>query len=109
MAPGERGGVETCTNRCERRYLRAVRLACGEVSGVEPLGTNDEYACAWVHLTSGFVPQTLADGACGYGRHEATRDAPFSITVRGAPYASYGYAGGMGSRPLNEPPPPTVQ
>jgi hypothetical protein len=36
------------------------------------------------------------------GRHEAKSEGPRSITVWGTgEYASYGFAGGMGSRPLH--------
>jgi hypothetical protein len=79
-----------------------VKLACGgEISGFAPLGTRGEYEYAWVKLTSGYAP--LASVCGGYGRHEATSDGPFSITVWGwGKDASYGYAGGTGSRPINE-------
>ncbi|MBN9160417.1 MAG: hypothetical protein BGO98_18090 [Myxococcales bacterium 68-20] len=88
-----------------------VKLDCGgEITGFTPLGDGGEYELAWVRLTSGFAPQQLGGGTCGYGRHEATSDGPFSVTVWGwAKDASYGYAGGMGSRPINEAPPPTVK
>ena len=88
-----------------------VKLECGgEISGFAPLGTSGEYEYAWVRVTSGFAPQALAGGSCGYGRHEATSDGPFSITVWGwGKDASYGYAGGMGSRPINEALPPVVK
>ncbi len=88
-----------------------VSLACaGDITGWQPLGKNGVYEYAWVRLTSGFAPQTFERGACGYGRHEATSEAPFSVTVWGTGKdASYGYPGGMGARPINDAPPPRVQ
>jgi hypothetical protein len=51
-------------------------------------------------LTAGFAS---AVGTCGYGRHEAKSDGPFSLTVWGTDKnASYGYAGGTGLRPLTK-------
>ena len=88
-----------------------VELECGgAISGFEPLGASGEYEFAWVTLTQAFKPQKLTKGECGYGRHEAHSDGPFSVTVWGVGRdASYGYAGGMGSRPVNEAPLPIVQ
>ncbi len=87
-----------------------VVLDCaGELTGFVPLGTQREYEYAFVDLTKGSVPQKFEKGECGYGRHEAQSEGPFSITVWGlGPWASYGYAGGMGSRPINDASPPTV-
>ena len=83
--------------------FRPVELGCaGELEGFRPLGATGEYEFAWVKLTSAGIGQTFAKGKCNYGRHEARSDGPFSVTVWGiGPYASYGFAGGMGSRPLN--------
>jgi len=91
--------------------FRPVELECGgEVTGWQPLGKSGEYEYAWVVLTAGFIPQTFAKGTCGYGRHAAQSEGPFSVTVWGwGKDASYGYAGGMGSRPVNEAPLPVVQ
>ncbi len=88
-----------------------VTLACaGEIEGWRPLGADGELEFAWVRLTSGYRPQSFAGGLCGYGRHEASSEGPFSVTVWGIGRdASYGYAGGMGSRPINDAPPPKVQ
>jgi hypothetical protein len=88
-----------------------VELACaGAIEGFRPLGTAGEYELAWVHLTRGFKAQAFAKGTCGYGRHEARSDGPFSVTVWGTGRdASYGYAGGMGSRPVNDATPPPVR
>lgn len=88
-----------------------VTLACaGEVTGWKPIGKAGLYEYAWVRLTKGFLPQTFAGGTCGYGRHEAESEGPFSITVWGTGRdASYGYVGGLGSRPVNDAPPPRVQ
>ena len=72
-----------------------------------------EYEFAWVQLTSGFAPQKIGangTGTCSYGRNEARSEGPFGITVWGwGKDASYGYAGGMGARPINDAPLPVVQ
>ena len=78
-----------------------MELDClGEVTGFKPLGSAGEYEYAWVDLTTSFAP---ASGTCRAGRHEAKSDGPFSVTVWGlGAFASYGYAGGTGSRPLTK-------
>ncbi len=78
-----------------------VMIDCiGEVQSFRPLGATGEYEYAWVDLTKGFRPTS---GTCGAGRREAKSDGPFSVTVWGMGYcASYGYAGGAGSRPLTK-------
>jgi hypothetical protein len=88
-----------------------VELACGgAIEGFTPLGASGEYEYVWVQLTAAFRAQKLPKGECGYGRHEAHSDGSFSVTVWGVGRdASYGYAGGMGSRPVNEAPLPSVQ
>ncbi|AKV04755.1 hypothetical protein AKJ09_11418 [Labilithrix luteola] len=91
------------------RFL-PVELDCaGEISDFAPLGTTGEYEFAWVHLTREFQPVSFAKGTCGYGRHEAHSDGPFSVTIWGTgSFASYGYNGGRGSRPINTAKPPIV-
>lgn len=88
-----------------------VNLACaGEIQGWEPLGSSGEYEFAWVELTRGGVPQTFGASTCSYGRHEIQSDGPFSVTVWGlAKYASYGYTGGQGSRPINQVTVPVIK
>jgi len=83
--------------------FRPVFLECaGEVTDFKPLGVGGEYEFAWVYLTKSGVPKRFDGGTCGYGRHEAHSDGPFSVHVWGTgTHASYGYAGGQGSRPLN--------
>ena len=94
--------------RTDKGFL-PVELECGEIGGFQPLGSSGDYEFAWVKLTEGSLPQKVGNGECGYGRHEARSDGPFSITVWGIGIdASYGYAGGMGSRPINDAPPPPV-
>jgi len=80
-----------------------VELACaGNITGFIPVGTAGEYELAWVQTTKEWRPTRFGDGECGYGRNEARSDGPFSVTVWGMGHtASYGYAGGMGSRPVN--------
>jgi IgGFc binding protein len=84
--------------------FRAVELECaGEITGFRPVGAKGEYEAAWVRLTEAAAGKKFAKGTCGYGRHEAKSDGPFSVTVWGTgEYTSYGFAGGMGNRPLNE-------
>jgi len=88
-----------------------VELDCaGEIGDWRPLGSSGEYEYTWVVLTKGFGPQAFPKGMCGTGRHEARSAGPFAVTVWGTGFAtSYGYAGGMGSRPINDAPPPIVQ
>ncbi|AKU96512.1 hypothetical protein AKJ09_03176 [Labilithrix luteola] len=78
-----------------------VTLDCvGEVPNFRPLGAKGEYEYAWLDLTKNF---NTASGTCGTGRHEAKSDGPFTVTVWGTGYfASYGYAGGTGSRPITK-------
>jgi hypothetical protein len=101
----------TVVRRKTSAGFEPVELACaGEITTFRPLGSSGEYEFAWVHLTRGFTPQPFAKGTCGYGRHEARSDGPFSVTVWGMGRdASYGYAGGMGSRPVNDATPPPVK
>lgn len=81
-----------------------VELACGgELTGFVPLGGKGEYEVAWVKLTEAGANRRFPKGECGYGRHEARSDGPFAVTVWGTgDYASYGFAGGMGNRPIND-------
>lgn len=90
--------------------FKPVELECaGEITTFQPLGSSGEYEFAWVELTRGFLPQKFAKGECGYGRQEAHSDGPFAVTVWGVDqYASYGYVGGTGLRPINDAPPPTI-
>jgi len=100
----------TIVRRKTARGFLPVELACaGEVSDWRPLGATGEYEYTWIHLTRGFVPATFEKGTCGYGRHEATSEGPFAVTVWGVGVdASYGYPGGRGSRPINDAPAPSV-
>lgn len=101
----------TIVRRKSASGFKPVRLGCaGEIAGFAPLGASGEYEYAWVRLSTGFIPATSAAGTCNYGRQEAWSDGPFSVTVWGwGKDASYGYAGGMGSRPINEAPAPPVK
>jgi hypothetical protein len=89
--------------------FKPVRLECaGELGDWQTI--NDEFEFTWVRLTSGAIPQKVGSGVCGYGRQEAVSDGPFSVHVWGmGKDTSYGYAGGMGARPINDAPPPVVQ
>jgi IgGFc binding protein len=91
----------TLVRRKSAKGFMPVEIDClGEVTGFRPLGATGEFEFAWVDLTTGFTP---ASGTCLAGRHEAKSDGPFSVTVWGMGYcASYGYAGGAGSRALTQ-------
>lgn len=101
----------TVVRKKEGGAFRPVELDCaGEITGFQALGSSGDYEYAWVKLTSSFLAQKFGSGECGYGRHEAKSDGPFAITVWGTGIdASYGYAGGMGSRPISAAPIPIVK
>lgn len=97
----------TIVRRKTANGFMPVELDCaGEVTGFAPLGSKGEYEYAWVDLTKGYDPQKFPDNrVCGTGRHEAKSAGTFSVTVWGTGLAtSYGYAGGAGSRPINDAP-----
>ncbi len=87
-----------------------VNLDCaGEISDFRPIGNSGEYEYAWVLLTSSYAPQVFGGQSCGYGRHEITSSGPFEVTVWGTDYyASYGYPGGTGLRPISPVKPSAV-
>ncbi len=91
----------TLVRRKTEKGFMPVELDCaGEVQGFRPLGKSGEFDYAWVQLTKSFASTTAQ---CGAGRREAKSDGPFSVTVWGlGPWASYGYAGGTGSRSLTK-------
>jgi hypothetical protein len=102
----------TIVRRKTARGFLPVELECagGAITDFHPLGTVAEYEYAWVQLTHDSLPQKVANGECGYGRHEARSEGPFSITVWGVGHtASYAYAGGAGSRPINDAKAPVVR
>jgi hypothetical protein len=79
-----------------------VTLDCaGELGDWQPIGADGNYEFTWVRLTHGHLPQTFGGGTCGYGRHEANSEGPFTLSVWGTDdAASYGYPGGTGLRPI---------
>lgn len=85
-----------------------VTLDCaGELSDWQPLGKEGKYEFAWVRLVWGHVPQVFPGGSCNDGRHEIKSDGPFTVSVWGIDtYASYGYPGGAGLRPITLVKPP---
>jgi len=93
----------TIVRRKTSSGFQPVELECaGPIAGFQPIGKDGEYEFAWVHLNISGKAEMFPKGLCDYGRHEAKSEGPFSVTVWGTgPYASYGYAGGSGSRPLN--------
>jgi IgGFc binding protein len=101
----------TLVRRKTANGFMPVKLDCGgEIMNFQPLGSSGQYEFAWVKLTSGFQPQKIATGTCGYGRIEASSEGPFGITVWGvATDASYGYVGGTGLRPINDALPQPVK
>ncbi len=88
-----------------------VELECGgEITGFRPLGSSGKYEYAWVRLTTGFTESFAKGGCSSYGRQEVRSKGPFAITVWGLGwYASYGYVGGTGLRPINDAVPPPVK
>ncbi len=100
----------TLVRRRTTKGFHPVTVECaGEITDWKPLGNAGQYEYAWVHVTEGGVPKPFGVGTCGYGRHEARSTGPFSVSVWGTGYcASYGYAGGMGSRPINDTQVPVV-
>jgi hypothetical protein len=86
-----------------------VKLDCaGTLSGWTAIDSSGDYEVTRVDLVRhDFEPQ----GNCNNGRHEASSDQPFSLTVWGwgspetkAPtgYVSYGYPGGENLAPINQ-------
>ena len=100
----------TIVRRKTAKGFAPVELECaGEITGFMPLGSGGEYEFAWVQLTAAYRGKTFPKGTCGYGRQEAHSTGPFAVTVWGiSPYASYGYVGGTGLRPIHQAPPPRV-
>lgn len=93
----------TLVRRKTAKGFSPVKLDCaGEVTGWKPLGTTGEYEFVWLALTESHTPHKLdATHTCGYGLNVAESDGPFGITVWGIDlYASYGFPGGTGSRPI---------
>jgi hypothetical protein len=86
-----------------------VTLDCvGKLSGWIPIGSNGKYQYTRQTLVTGnFAPV----GSCDNGRHEATSDVPFALTVWGwgskatspilSEAVSYAYPGGASVRPIN--------
>lgn len=101
----------TIVRRKTASGFKPVELAClGEVGDFLPLGTTGEYEYTWVTLTTGYTARQTQRGSCGYGRHEAKSEGPFSVTVWGiGTDASYGYPGGSGSRLVNTGTPPPIR
>ena len=108
-------GLQLRVRKKTNGVFHPVKLECaggnGEITDWRPLdGPDGDYEFAWVELTAGFTAQKLTTGECGYGRQAAQSEGVFGITVWGwAKDASYGYAGGMGARPINDAPLPIVQ
>lgn len=94
----------TVVRRATDKGFQPVTLDCaGEVPDFRPLGRSGQYEFAWMRLVANNKPQSFAGGTCDNGRHEARSDGPFGVYVFGTgPYASYGYPGGAGLRPLTD-------
>jgi IgGFc binding protein len=85
-----------------------VTLDCAGVLGSwQPIGTSSRYEYTRADVQTGNFGMV---GACDNGRHEATSDVPFALTVWGwgtaatttfTQYVSYGYAAGMSIKPIN--------
>ncbi len=101
----------TIVRRKTANGFAPVELECaGEITGFMPVGSSGEFEFAWVQLTGAYEGKKFPKGTCSYGRQEARSAGPFAVTVWGiSPYASYGYVGGTGLRPIHEAPPPRLQ
>jgi hypothetical protein len=75
-----------------------VNLDCaGVLSGWKPVGQSD-YEYTRVDLQT----KQAKVGACDNGRHEASSNAPFGLTVWGwDAYVSYAYPAGASVKPIN--------
>jgi hypothetical protein len=70
----------------------SVQIGCvGSVTSFRPIGTGGRYEYATVDL----LRAGMSASGCTNGRHTASSDAPFGITVWGMDsYASYAYPAG---------------
>ena len=101
--------VGLCLRETLRMQLPGTMFRRNATGADVPIGSSGEYEYAWVLLTSSYGAQSFGTGTCGYGRHEITSDGPFEVTVWGTDYyASYGYPGGTGLRPISPIKPSTV-
>jgi IgGFc binding protein len=80
-----------------------VTLDCaGPLEGWTPIGTSGQYEYTRFYLTRGSIPQRVAGGTCGAGRHKMESRGSFGVTVWGTDrYNSYSYPGGAAIRKLN--------
>lgn len=103
-------GITVVRRKTANGFL-PVELTCGgEIPDFQPLGTSGQFEYAWLRLTRGFTEPFAKDGCTNYGRQEAHSDGPFAITVWGTgAFASYGYVGGTGLRPINDAVPEPVR
>jgi hypothetical protein len=86
-----------------------VTLDCaGTLSGWQPVDSADTYELTRVDLVR---HEFQKQGACDNGRHQASSDQPFSLTVWGwgtpetntlTGYVSYGYPAGENLAPINQ-------
>ena len=81
--------------------FKSVFLECaGEISGWRPVADKGEFEVAQVTVTKAFEAQPSPKGSCGYGRHAAASEGPFTVTVSGrGAHATYGYSAGVGGKP----------
>lgn len=88
--------------------FKDVKLDCvGVLAGWQPVGSSGNYEYVRADLVRGnFAKQ----GTCDNGRHEASSDAPFGLTVWGwgtnatsvmSEAVSYAYPAGLSVRPIN--------
>jgi hypothetical protein len=85
--------------RAKDGSFKDVTLDCiGPISGWAPVGSSGQYEAARVMMVEGFIGQN----GCTNGKHTATSDAAFGLTVWGYDaYASYGYPAGMAVGAIN--------
>ncbi len=85
--------------RAQDGTFKDVNLDCmGAVTGWTPVGSGGLFEVSRLKLVEGFVPQN----GCDNGKHTATSEVPFGLTVWGYDaYASYGYPAGMAVDAIN--------
>jgi hypothetical protein len=93
----------TVVRKKDESGFHDVNIDCfGAISGWRPLGTDGSVEFTWLDVSRAGIPSMTDSGPCGYGRHEASSDGPFTLYVWGTDTdASYGYPAGTGSRPTS--------
>ncbi|MDF2692537.1 MAG: hypothetical protein K0S65_920, partial [Labilithrix sp.] len=87
-----------------RGAFEEVELDCagGTLDGFEPVGVGGEFEYRRVDLSrGGGHGEAFPGGTCTFGLHRLKSNGPVTATIWGwAPYASFGYPGGLAQRTL---------